>query len=115
MSCKSLSLTGVWPLAGKFSAIDQTEKLILPPKDLLLEVYSFPNSMDDTPLNMDQLSCWWQQAREGDDHAFGCIHRELFNGLYNYSLKLLQDSDLANDGSSQTDTQSVTIPVSLRP
>lgn len=53
--------------------------------------------MNDTPLNIDQLSLWWQQARDGDDHAFSCIHRELFNGLYNYSLKLLQDGDLAKD------------------
>jgi RNA polymerase sigma factor (sigma-70 family) len=53
--------------------------------------------MDHNPLNMDQLAFWWQQAREGDDRAFSCIHRELFNGLYNYSLKLLQDGDLAND------------------
>jgi RNA polymerase sigma factor (sigma-70 family) len=53
--------------------------------------------MNDTPLNNDQLSLWWRQAREGDDHAFGCIHRELFHGLYNYSEKLLQDGDLAND------------------
>jgi RNA polymerase sigma factor (sigma-70 family) len=53
--------------------------------------------MDDTPLNIEQLSRWWQQAREGDDHAFASIHRELFNGLYNYSEKLLQDRDLAND------------------
>lgn len=53
--------------------------------------------MNDTPLNIEQLSLWWDQAREGDNHAFSCIHRELFQGLYNYSLKLLQDGDLAND------------------
>jgi RNA polymerase sigma factor (sigma-70 family) len=53
--------------------------------------------MENTPLNIDQLSLWWRQAREGDDHAFSCIHKELFNGLYNYSVKLLQDGDLASD------------------
>jgi RNA polymerase sigma factor (sigma-70 family) len=53
--------------------------------------------MDTNPLNTDQLGLWWQQAREGDTHAFSLIHRELFNGLYNYSVKLLQDRDLAND------------------
>lgn len=40
---------------------------------------------------------WWQQSLEGDSHAFYYIHRELFKGLYNYALKLLQDNDLAND------------------
>jgi RNA polymerase sigma-70 factor (ECF subfamily) len=53
--------------------------------------------MDTNPLNTDQLSGWWQRSLEGDSHAFYHIHRELFKGLYNYSLKLLQDTDLAND------------------
>jgi RNA polymerase sigma factor (sigma-70 family) len=53
--------------------------------------------MDDSLLNIDQLSVWWQQAMEGDSHAFGCLHRELFDGLYHYSLKLLGDSGLAGD------------------
>jgi RNA polymerase sigma factor (sigma-70 family) len=53
--------------------------------------------MDDSQLNIDQLSVWWHQAIEGDSHAFGCLHRELFDGLYNYSLKLLGDSGLAGD------------------
>lgn len=53
--------------------------------------------MDTNPLNIDQLSLWWQQSRGGDSQAFSCIHRELFNGLYSYALKLLQDNDLAND------------------
>jgi len=53
--------------------------------------------MDTNPLNTDQLSMWWQQSLEGDSHAFYYIHRELFKGLYNYALKLLQDNDLAND------------------
>jgi RNA polymerase sigma factor (sigma-70 family) len=53
--------------------------------------------MDTNPLNTDQLSMWWQQSLEGDSHAFYYIHRELFKGLYNYALKLLQDNELAND------------------
>ena len=53
--------------------------------------------MDTNPLNTDQLSDWWQQSLEGDSRAFYHIHRELFKGLYNYAMKLLQESDLAND------------------
>ncbi|MES1159306.1 MAG: sigma-70 family RNA polymerase sigma factor [Bacteroidota bacterium] len=53
--------------------------------------------MDTNPLNTDQLSVWWQQSLEGDNQAFYYIHRELFKGLYNYALKLLQDNDLASD------------------
>lgn len=53
--------------------------------------------MDDSPLNIDQLSLWWEQARKGDHPAFGCIHRALFNGLYYYATKLLQDEELSRD------------------
>ena len=53
--------------------------------------------MDINPLNTDQLNIWWQQSIEGDSVAFRNIHRELFAGLYNYALKLLQDGDLAGD------------------
>ena len=53
--------------------------------------------MDTNPGNTDQLSRWWQQSLEGDSQAFYYIHRELFRGLYNYALKLLQDNDLASD------------------
>ena len=53
--------------------------------------------MDINPLNTDQLNLWWQLSIEGDTHAFRNIHRELFAGLYNYALKLLQDRDLAGD------------------
>lgn len=55
------------------------------------------NQMDTNPLNTDQLGIWWQHSLEGDSQAFYYIHRELFKGLYNYALKLLQDNDLAND------------------
>jgi RNA polymerase sigma factor (sigma-70 family) len=49
------------------------------------------------PLHTDQLYDWWLQALEGDTHAFRRIHGELFGGLYDYALKLLQDSELADD------------------
>jgi len=53
--------------------------------------------MDINPLNTDQLEIWWQKSLEGDTDAFRRIHRELFQGLFNYSLKVLQDSELAGD------------------
>jgi RNA polymerase sigma factor (sigma-70 family) len=49
------------------------------------------------PLHTDQLYDWWLRALEGDTHAFQLIHGELFEGLYDYALKLLQDSELADD------------------
>lgn len=53
--------------------------------------------MGINPLHTDQLHNWWLLALEGDTHAFQSIHGELFRGLYDYALKLLQDGDLAND------------------
>jgi RNA polymerase sigma-70 factor (ECF subfamily) len=53
--------------------------------------------MDINPLNTDKLEVWWQQSLEGDTDAFHRIHGELFQGLFNYSLKVLQDSELAGD------------------
>ena len=53
--------------------------------------------MDTNPLYNDQLEHWWNRALEGDTEAFRAIHQELFKGLYNYALKLLQDGELAND------------------
>jgi RNA polymerase sigma factor (sigma-70 family) len=49
------------------------------------------------PLHTDQLYDWWLKALEGDTHAFRRIHGELFGGLYDYALRLLQDSELADD------------------
>ena len=49
------------------------------------------------PLHTDQLHDWWLQALEGDTRAFHAIHGELFRGLYDYAMKLLQDSQLADD------------------
>jgi RNA polymerase sigma factor (sigma-70 family) len=53
--------------------------------------------MDINPLHTDQLPQWWMLALEGDTNAFHSIHRELFRGLYEYALKLLQDAQLAED------------------
>ena len=53
--------------------------------------------MDNNPLYTDQLERLWSLTLKGDTDAFRDIHRELFKGLYNYALKLLQDGELAND------------------
>jgi RNA polymerase sigma factor (sigma-70 family) len=53
--------------------------------------------MGINPLHTDQLHDWWLQALEGDTRAFHAIHGELFRGLYDYAMKLLQDSQLADD------------------
>jgi RNA polymerase sigma factor (sigma-70 family) len=53
--------------------------------------------MDINHLHTDQLPQWWMLALEGDTNAFHSIHRELFRGLYDYALKLLQDGQLADD------------------
>src|ERR1700733_2804944 len=53
--------------------------------------------MDINPLHTDQLPQWWKLALEGDTNAFHSIHGELFRGLYDYALKLLQDAQLAED------------------
>jgi RNA polymerase sigma-70 factor (ECF subfamily) len=43
------------------------------------------------------LTIWWLQVLEEDTIAFGQIHNELFEGLYCYALKIVEDEDLAND------------------
>jgi RNA polymerase sigma factor (sigma-70 family) len=53
--------------------------------------------MDINHLHTDQLPQWWMLALEGDANAFHSIHGELFRGLYDYALKLLQDSQQADD------------------
>lgn len=53
--------------------------------------------MDNNPLYTDQLERLWSLTLKGDTDAFRDIHRELFKGLYNYALKLLQDGEQAND------------------
>ena len=53
--------------------------------------------MGINPLHTDQLQHWWLLALEGDTRAFHSIHGELFRGLYDYAVKLLQDGQLADD------------------
>ncbi|MFT3682820.1 MAG: sigma-70 family RNA polymerase sigma factor [Ferruginibacter sp.] len=45
----------------------------------------------------DMLQQWWQQCLNNDTGAFAAIHEALFEGLYNYAAKLLDDEDLADD------------------
>lgn len=53
--------------------------------------------MDINPLHTDHLYSRWLLVLEGDEHAFHSIHGELFRGLYDYAVKLLQDDQLADD------------------
>jgi RNA polymerase sigma factor (sigma-70 family) len=53
--------------------------------------------MGTNPLYSEHLEELWSRSLEGDTTAFRDIHRVLFEGLYNYALKLLQDSELAGD------------------
>jgi len=45
----------------------------------------------------EKLKEWWQQCLASDTAAFAHIHEALFNGLYNYAHKLLNDDALADD------------------
>lgn len=45
----------------------------------------------------EKLKGWWQQCLTNDTAAFAHIHAALFEGLYNYALKLLNDDALAED------------------
>jgi RNA polymerase sigma factor (sigma-70 family) len=71
--------------------------------------------MEDNLLNTDPLKEWWQRSMEGDSHAFNSLHRELFDGLYNYALKLLQDGDLAGDAVQELFVRLWTRRVSIGP
>jgi len=53
--------------------------------------------MDDRQPDNEKLQQWWQQSINNDTAAFAGIHRELFDGLYNYAAKLLNDEALADD------------------
>ena len=53
--------------------------------------------MDEKQPDNEKLQTWWQQSLNNDTAAFGSIHGELFNGLYNYAAKLLNDEALADD------------------
>ncbi len=50
----------------------------------------------DSP-NTEQLQIWWTETLGGDSGAFSNIHKSLFDGLYYYALKLLDDGGLADD------------------
>lgn len=45
----------------------------------------------------EKLKSWWQQCLTNDTAAFALIHAALFEGLYNYAHKLLNDYALADD------------------
>jgi RNA polymerase sigma factor (sigma-70 family) len=53
--------------------------------------------MNDDATYENQLTYWWQQVLAGEPTALGLIHTALFDGLYNYALKLLDDTELAQD------------------
>lgn len=45
----------------------------------------------------DLLRQWWTETLAGDTEAFKYIHKTLFDGLYYYASKLLNDNGLADD------------------
>ena len=53
--------------------------------------------MKGVQADNEQLKSWWQQCLAGDTTAFAQIHEALFDGLYNYACKLLNDDALADD------------------
>jgi RNA polymerase sigma-70 factor (ECF subfamily) len=53
--------------------------------------------MDELQHDNETLRTWWLKSMDNDTTSFGHIHAALFNGLYNYAAKLLNDDELAND------------------
>jgi RNA polymerase sigma-70 factor (ECF subfamily) len=53
--------------------------------------------MDELQTDNGKLQLLWQQSLKNDTAAFGNIHAVLFEGLYSYALKLLNDEALADD------------------
>ncbi|WP_298300939.1 sigma-70 family RNA polymerase sigma factor [Hydrotalea sp.] len=47
--------------------------------------------------NNEQLLKWWIAARDGDVQSFKALHHHLFEGLYAYAFKLLDDETLSNE------------------
>ncbi|MDH7463906.1 RNA polymerase sigma factor [Chitinophagaceae bacterium 26-R-25] len=45
----------------------------------------------------EQLRQWWTDTLAGNTEAFNDIHKALFDGLYYYASKLLNDNGLADD------------------
>ncbi len=54
-------------------------------------------AMDEMQPENEQLRIWWQQSLKNDTASFGHIHASLFQGLYCYAAKLLNDEELADD------------------
>lgn len=53
--------------------------------------------MDEIQPDNEVLRIWWQQSVKNDTVAYGRIHAALFQGLYYFATKLLNDEELAND------------------
>ena len=53
--------------------------------------------MDELQADNGKLQMWWQQSLTNDAAAFGNIHAALFEGLYSYAAKLLNNEALAED------------------
>jgi RNA polymerase sigma-70 factor (ECF subfamily) len=53
--------------------------------------------MDEKQPDNEKLQMWWQLSLDNDTAAFGSIHAVLFDGLYNYAAKLLNDDALVDD------------------
>jgi RNA polymerase sigma-70 factor (ECF subfamily) len=53
--------------------------------------------MKQAELHPEQLHYYWAGVLVNDNEAFKKIHSVLFNGLYNYALKFLNDEALAED------------------
>ncbi len=53
--------------------------------------------MEINSLNTKPLEEWWTRTLAGDTAAFRLIHLELFDGLFQYAARLLQDNELAGD------------------
>ena len=53
--------------------------------------------MDELQADNGKLQMWWQQSLCNDTAAFGNIHAVLFEELYSYAAKLLNNDTLADD------------------
>jgi len=47
--------------------------------------------------NTKELMELWQKACEGDQKAYAELHKNLYPGLFTYSVKILKDTELADD------------------
>jgi len=53
--------------------------------------------MESMQTENEQLQNWWQSCLSGNTAALAAIHETLFEALYHYALKLLNDEALADD------------------